>query len=561
MRRSHSQMVVVMLAAVTISVLALPVHAQTFVVNVRSWDALMADYLYMAELFGRGPNAKKELDEFVRANSGGKGVAWLDPGKPFGAYADLPDQIGTLPAYVIFLPLADEKTFLDALPALAPHKVEKGVDGVYLVQTNPIQKYYMRLSNKHAYVSSDAAVIRGKLRDPATINFGTRPGRPVAASLRVDRISKEYKKFVTVSLGLLNSLDSKPAPGETEAEFKTRHARINLALDDLTRLLDETHEITLHLEVNQQQHEAALEAAVIAEKNTRLAQQIKNLGAAGTMFGNLGRDAVASLGLRLLVPDEWQADLSTLALWYLDLEVSKVLNLKDKALSRRAKKAVEPTVKAGDFDLGLALQGPNPDGTCVFVVGFKLVEGKKMEQWYREVLRDQPSANLLVPEITRAKITQDFAKHGSARIHKMEPLRVQDSDKATLNLLGSPEAGVAIREDVFLLTQGRNCVQVIKNTLDGVDRGPVPEAMRLECSLAKLLTVMIKQYETPENRHNIDAVRKVLAAADKNRDRVTLRLQGGATLRLRFALHSQNVRTAGAIYDCVQHFSQKPPAK
>ena len=113
----------------------------------------------------------------------------------------------------------------------------------------------------------------------------------------------------------------------------------------------------------------------------------------------------------------------------------------------------------------------------------------------------------------------------------MEPLRVQDSDKATLNLLGSPEAGVAIREDVFLLTQGRNCVQVIKNTLDGVDRGPVPEAMRLECSLAKLLTVMIKQYETPENRHNIDAVRKVLAAADKNRDRVTLRLQGGATLR------------------------------
>ena len=131
MRRSHSQMVVVMLAAVTISVLALPVHAQTFVVNVRSWDALMADYLYMAELFGRGPNAKKELDEFVRANSGGKGVAWLDPGKPFGAYADLPDQIGTLPAYVIFLPLADESIpWTHCLPW--PRTRSTAVDGVYL---------------------------------------------------------------------------------------------------------------------------------------------------------------------------------------------------------------------------------------------------------------------------------------------------------------------------------------------------------------------------------------------------------------------------------------------
>ena len=93
-----------------------------------------------------------------------------------------------------------------------------------------------------------------------------------------------------MSLGSLNSLDSKPAPGETEAEFKTRHARINLALDDLTRLLDEANYNYVHLEVNQQQHEAALEAAVIAEKNTRLAQQIKNLGAAGTMFGNSGTE-------------------------------------------------------------------------------------------------------------------------------------------------------------------------------------------------------------------------------------------------------------------------------
>ncbi len=553
MLRCRLQTAVFLLAAIAIPILPLPSCAQTFVASAQSWDALKSDSLYLLDLFGMGKSAKEQIDEFVRSAIGAKEIAWLDSGKPLGVYGDFPAQLG-MPIWVFFVPIADEKGFLDFLPTLATHKFEKGSDGIYVVQADPAQKYYLRFAKKYAYISSDVAAIRRPLHDPENMKLSTRPGRPMAASFRIDRLPEGYKGLVVAGLAVLK-LSAKPAPGQTEGQFKDLQTILGLALDDLTRLPNESREITMHVEVNRELNTLALEVGLVPEKNTRLARQVQNLGSSGTLFGNLSDDAVASLGLRVSFPDKWRDALSSLAVGYFESELSKKLNLKDKALLRRALNVFEPTLKAGTVDFGIALQGPKPDGIHVLVAGLKIEEGKKVEQLFRDFLRDQQAD-------FKSRFTCDFAKHGTTRIHKIgDDRKVGDPTDDLTRLLAVDQGCVSIRDDVILVTVGKHCVQGMKDTLDIVDRGAVPEAMRLECSLIKLFTAMMDSYETKENRQRMEVVRKILVAADKKRDRASLRLYGGETLRLRLQLDSQIVRTAGAVYPAFLKFQEKPLSK
>src|SRR5437764_14688098 len=118
----------------------------TVVVRLKSFDGLVADAKYLAELSGQADKAK-EVEGALQALAGPKGLAGtgLDTKRPLAAYA-LVGPNGVDSKVVVMLPVVDEGTFLDALTNLVGQfgvTVQKEADGVHVVTISnaPVNAY------------------------------------------------------------------------------------------------------------------------------------------------------------------------------------------------------------------------------------------------------------------------------------------------------------------------------------------------------------------------------------------------------------------------------------
>jgi hypothetical protein len=165
--------------------LAQTASAQVAHLSFRCADDVLGEVRKVAEIAGRR-DLVGQLDG-VQLLAGPNDYAGVDRKKPFGVYVVRADQ--TPICVAAFLPVADEKKLLTALPLLKV-KVEDDKDGVRTLTTPDGLKLTMRFAHGHAHLAPAATPLPDRLPDPARfLPAGHR--ELIMGDLQLDRLGRE----------------------------------------------------------------------------------------------------------------------------------------------------------------------------------------------------------------------------------------------------------------------------------------------------------------------------------------------------------------------------------
>src|SRR5437764_2542518 len=112
MSRSRLPIAPLILAALVGLLRPAPAAAQIAYVSIKSTDEMLADFRYLAPVFGQ-PGVVKQLDAVIGADN--KGLTGIDRRRSLGLYVVWPEKITKLDELnfpvVGFVPISDEKAF------------------------------------------------------------------------------------------------------------------------------------------------------------------------------------------------------------------------------------------------------------------------------------------------------------------------------------------------------------------------------------------------------------------------------------------------------------------
>jgi hypothetical protein len=378
-----------------------------------------------------------------------KGIEGLDVKNPIGLYASISADNPTASPVVALVPVADKDTFLNALKMRAMLDI-KEKDGLYETMAPNVQfPIYFRFANDYAYVSNQPESIDPKtLPKPADV-LG-KSDKTVSATVRIDRLPDQMKKMAlgAVEAQLAQGKDD-PLPNETKAikAFKDQ------AIDDVTRtlqsVLNDGEKLSLHLNIDPKTEEFAVEFELTGKSGSKLAKDLKSISENKSVVAGAIGSADAAMSMNVSVA--LAPDLKKLFGPVVDdvIELAKKEANAPGEIQTKAEpllKALTPSLKAGDLDVGVAMHGPTKDDLYTVVFGLKLAEGKKVEEAIKTLVKDLP------PEFG-ALIKFDAEKlSGGAGLHVIQ--MGMHVDEKMAKVFGKSDAYLAFRDDLLVLALG-----------------------------------------------------------------------------------------------------------
>jgi hypothetical protein len=561
------------LAAFTILALSAAAPAQTIVVAVKSVNALKSDFDYLAALAGPNPQTRA-AGEFLKLAAGDRKQTGLEPGRPFGLFfAALPTREADFGSAVAFVPVADEKAFLDFLRSLLfkPQEPDGGIHPV-APPWDPKSRLFIRFAPGTAYIAATPAPLRGRLPDPKAMVPAMGKTDLLVAKLYADRIDPREKKRLIGRFiePIVQATAGAPAklPGESEAQHQTRLAQRKSTLEILARPVEETQDVTFLLELDRDKDRLAVDLSLAPRPRSQLAASIQHLGGGRSMFTHLARNAQLSLVSYLPRLGFSRED----SVHDLLEGFEQVVDPRKRPLMRRLARTFlsYSTIDASDF--GVAFQAR--DNGVAWVAGLKVRNGRKVEDLLRDFVKDLPAADR-----EAYRIRWNYARHAGIRIHHMRfPLRFGPFDH-------DGSLYVALRDDAAVASFGLGLgesggppsavppgLAVLKEALDGLDK-PAPAGaplVKAELSSVWLFAGFLTSLGPDEataaawyqmvSSGKIDPatlqkfgdtalVRALNQFRKEDLDRINARLvlTGGETLRLRLEVHTHLFKLAPVI--------------
>lgn len=529
MLRSHWKWSAVMALGVWALLAVQPARAQVGVVTVRSVDALMGDVKYLLKVAGREDLAKTLESLLSSLSPDGKPFGGIDTKRPLGLYLNMPKEAGGMPTGAFFIPVSKDSEFLDFLTRVNVQH-EKGEKGLYTIKTPQDQTLYAKFAHNYVFAADNSAHLEGPLVDPGTVIPATHKNALAAASFRVDQVPQQYKEMLLNQVNeKLKEAEEKKA-GENDLEHQGRVFGAKVARDVVKMLVEESKEVTLSLQVDQQKNQIGLDLALVPKQGSKLAGGFRTFGAGRSMFGGFVKDSALNFLAHLPV----SGDLHATALKLLDQALQEGLKSaktdKEKQLAEKLYKAVLPTLQSDTIDMGSVLYGPLDDGKYVAVAGLKVKDGKNLEKTVQDIVNE-------IPEKDRKGVKLNHAKVGDAAVHLIVPPEEPDEDLK--RSLGNNHVLVAFRNDVVLVAVGEHGLKGLQDSLSalrsGPDQGTSP--VQFELSISKLAPLAKEDQEKV-----VEAAKKVFVGEAKGKDRVRVSLQGGDTLRLRVGLNAEIIK-------------------
>lgn len=512
--------------------LAPAAQAQIAVVSVKSVDDVLSDVKYFMTLAGQGDRAR-ELDGLITALTGGQGFKGIDTKRPLGVYVNAPKG-GRMPEVVVFVPVTKEG---DLLGLLAGFNIEAKKDkDLHVVALPNGETVYLKFANNYVYGSNSDTVLGGKLPDPTTVIPKTGPNTHIAATVRIDQIPKEYKDKALEEMKKGLAREEEKKPGESEAEHRARLAGMKIAAEAFTTIVNDSQELTFNLEIDQKQHNVALDLALKAKDGSALAKSFNSFGAGRSMFSGLAKDSMMNLLLYIPLADELRNQFGKALEEGFKEALAKEKDPQKKALAEKFFKTLEPTLKSEVIDVAFAVH-PAKDKKIAVVGGFKVKDGKKIEQMVRDVIKDLPANE-------KKQFTLDKEKVGGLSVHHIKPDEPLDDEAE--KVLGSNDVYVAFRDDAVLVSVGQHGLDAMKSAVAALAQpaAKVGAPVQFEISVAKFAPLI----PGPEQEKIAAAITKTFVGADKDKDKVRLSVQGGAgSARLRLDIDAQIVKLAAAL--------------
>ncbi|QJW95970.1 hypothetical protein [Frigoriglobus tundricola] len=523
-----------------------PVTFQT-----HSLDRALFDLRTAADFVGGEP-AVKAVNKGIQNLFGEKGFEGLDINRPVAGYVILAPKPEDITA-VVALPVTDEKAFLALCDRASNEKHKDLGKGLYQLPApdGPV-KARLRFSDGYAYIAygfspepalgASAMVPVGKLYDPTE-------KATVAAKLHFDRVTPEVKKALPgVLKGIKTALFAAPGIGGQE---KMILAPFEEALDQLAvryaLLLGGADTATVRVSIDAPTSDLVVEATLTPKPETALAKELAALKPTGNRFGGL-ITADTAAGFQTRLPFFFNDELKTATVKALE-EGQKLVAKPGswKETSDELFKGLIRTVKSGEADVVAGVRGPDKDGDFALAGAVAFAEPAALEKEFKSHFEKN------APPSEQDRMKWNAAKAGAVNIHtyKLPEQDVSDfgkpfgGNKSTLAFAFAPTG-------IFFVV-GPDPVPVIK------------DALAVKPAAAPVLDVVVNparviQFVEKAGGRAQDA-EILLGKEDKLRSATSLRVTGGADVRVRYAL---NLRlfpraAAGAIVttEKVERFEKK----
>jgi len=509
-------------------------------VRVQSVNDLLktADYIRTLLPEDVAEQVKQGIDTFKAFIDDKKGFEGVDVKNPIGLYVTFGEELGPTPPVVVLIPVADEDAVLNALKTRLNLEVEKEKEGVFKTQAPQVPfPIYFRFANGYAYVTvQDAANIDPKtLPKPETV-LGGRPEHLISATVRIDRLPKDMKNLAVAGIETqLAAGKAQPIPNETKAIKEFRDKAIDELTTNIKDLLDGGEEAALRLNVDPKAQEIALELELMGTKGSKLAKDIRSIREHKSVVGGAiaSPDAAMTFNLSLSMPENLKKDFPAVV-DDAQAELLKQAPIPGDILTKAEPllKALLPTVKAGELDVGVSLIGPNKDDKYTAIAGLKLVDGKKLEGVIKDAVKKE-----LPPEVS-GMIQLDAEKLDvGASVHVVKIADHLDADGQ--KVFGKSDMLVTFRDDLLVVAIGPDAKAALSKAVASkpADVGVV----RAQVSLARIVPVM------GENAQELAAARK---AAEKvfgkgtgsKADAIRFSIDGGDSLKVKFAIQGKAIQ-------------------
>ena len=432
------------------------------IVRVKPVDDLLSTASYFAKIADKAEEAKQFLG-IVESMKDESGIEGIDTTRPMGMTLEVtPGAFDSIP--LVLVPVSDEERFLNFLGRfdVVP---EKGDDGVYTVKRDELPvPLHFRFAQKYACITAmnKDNIDPKKLPKIAEVLKGDGVDL-IAVETHIDRIPKEVRDLALGQLELLTADARDNDTADTEAQEKLRLAALDSALGGVKMLLTQGGRLQLGLGVDQKTDELSFGFEFAPLKGTELAKRISGMaGKKSAVLGGVHEVGTAlAAGYNMELPDSIQKELGPVVdeLFEMLSDQAAVGAPVDVRLVENLLDAVAPTAKAGVFDLGLGMNGPNKDGKFVLVAGFRVQQGKKVEAAVKKLVGDLPG------EIQQM-VKFDAAKLGGATLHRitLPPEALQDEEAKAI--FGDEiEILLATAEDRFFVAMGSAPEEVLKGAL------------------------------------------------------------------------------------------------
>ena len=465
------------LAAVLVSICLLPTAAPAaepvVVMSLKSFDELIRDSKYLAELMELP--VVGSLPQMIDQMTGGKGLQGLDSTKPIGSYMFAP-RADEAPRAVFFFPMSNARQFEETL-SLVLSKPQKE-DGVlrYDMATAPL---FGKGVGTYYFLTESAELLK-ETHDPLKL---VKAKDDLAIEINIPQLMKDHRQEIENKLA--------------EAVAEAKVARLNRNLSDDEKLSQERFEqfaekfmrvlteemdrVTVGVNIDEAGKNISFDVSVTAKPGTDFAATLDGWSKNESPFtGLLSSKTIASWfysgTIEPLVRDEILSGMKQL-----DDELIRELtdrrNLSDQVraalrpLDERFLEVIRKTIQRGRLDIAVVANNAGPDSIDLVAMA-KVADGKELSKILEE----------------RAKIDPEWAKGQSLgvavvngeRVHRFEIERTPELD------LGTAHWGVI--NDTIVIAVGRDSLALLKSSIDAK---PVKtdSAMFLDVDVMRLLMI------------------------------------------------------------------------
>lgn len=501
------------------------------VVSVAGADEVVGDIAYLTEATGFG-----DIGRLI-ALMAGPYTAQLDKSKPSGSYIHFDED--DRPIVVGFIPVKN----LDALLATLVDQVgepEDAGDGIVEIGTDNPQSMFIKETDGWAFLSNKKAHLKDVPKNPAKL-LGKLPEQyTLAVRVNAKEIPEDAKKLVIQQLreGFAEGAAAELA-GDAAADQLARKLGRSW-LDSMTRVINETEEVTLGWEIDAAGQTTYLDITCTAVAESKLAEQMALLKHSTSKFaGFLLEDAAVTAHVNAESSAEEIEQVQYVIQTIRDQAMKSIEDDDDlendeerktaKAIINQLIDVAEQSIKAGKMDGGAVLV-LKPDALTVAAGGF-VADGSKLEDALKQLVHFAQTKDRKLAEAEFTSI-----EHRGVTIHSTT-IPLDTSKEEAKQLLGERlEVSCGIGKHSAYGAFGKGAAELLKRVIDKSEENAnekLPPA-QLTISMAPIVDCISQFDDNPA----LFLVRESLKEAAKN-DKDELKLvvfpvKRGVTYRIEF---------------------------
>lgn len=426
-------------------------------IRLQSVDQLLVYAEYFGALAGQEEQAKQMVG-LVKAFSGEKGLQGVDTKRPIGLYSNVTPNVIDSQA-VLMVPIADEESFLNLLRGQLSLDPRKGDDGIYSLDVPnapfPATVYFTFAKDYLHVTVQDAKHVAAKsLIDPKV--FFAKPNPAVlSVILRIQQLPVDVRKTVFGQIELqLQQQKEAVDKDEPNPESMFQNLILDTLASTMNSLLMEGDTLTLDLSVTPKSDDIALNLQLTAQEGTAFQ---KALRAAAERKGRapaigLAPGAVASIAINMGLPEETVKALNPI----IDVAIRRAIQdagPNDQLVIERVLQVLEPTLKSGEIEAGLAMHKVEKPKGYTVLAGVKMKQGEDVEKLAKEFL----------PFLPPDQVTMELNKE---TIEKTQLHRATVSNAEMKNFMGTDTIWLGTSSDLLLLniaSESKELEKIVKS--------------------------------------------------------------------------------------------------